>query len=821
MTSEKQHPPSRVGGWLFALYAGLIVILGAALAFWGGKLLVAGGSPYYVAMGLALIVSGVLFIKARRAGLWLFGAASLVTILWAIWESGYNGWAYIPRLGWLAIVGGLLALFWPVVRRRFAGVGIASYFGITLGLPGVMAGLILVPLFFPNTVHLAKPELVSARPKDTFSRSTVVSPDGNVAASHDDTNWTSYAGSNLGNHFSAAAQVTPANAGKLEKVWEYHHGDVKKPGEKISYINASTPLKIGDSLYTCTPKQIIVSVDARSGKENWRFDSKVDPVYLAGGGANCRGVSYYEVPGATAGQMCAQRIIWGTTDMRLGAVDAKTGKSCEDFGVAGFVDLKGGLGNFRPGSTAITSAPTIVRGTIITGQQVIDSDVRPAPSGVVRGFDARTGAFRWAWDMERPGVKTQPAPGEFYTDSTPNSWAPLSADDELGLVYVTTGNSAGDFYGGTRRKLEEQYSSALVAIDAATGDVRWHFQTVHHDLWDYDLSPTPALVDFPSPNGPRPSVIQATKSGQIYVLDRKTGEPVLPVTEVAVPQGTAPGDYTAPTQPLSLQMPNTAGRPSKEFEVLTEANAWGLTPFDQMICRTEFVQARYDGIFTPPVVNQNSVIFPGHHGASNWGGVMVDPQRGLLIMNTQRLPYMQSLVPRAELDALGAKSFQEAPGNSKGYRVQVGQPYGATKGPWMSVFNQPCIAPPWGFISGIDLRTTEVMWSRPFGTGYDSGPMGIPTRTKFEVGTPSASGGLITGGGVTIIGAALDQFMRVFNSETGEMLFETRLPAGAQAAPMSYMSGGRQYIVMVVGGHDRIPTKRGDSIIAWALPEAK
>jgi quinoprotein glucose dehydrogenase len=808
------------GAILFGIYLTLVAILALALIWQGASLAFAGGSIYYVAMGLALLASTVLFASKRKLGLLVFALASVVTIAWTIWESGFDGWGSVPRLAWLIAVSGALALFWKVVKHRIPGIDKRLFFGSTVALPIVMLLMILIPINFPASIVLADAALTTARPADTFSRSSVASPDNNVAASHDDTNWTAYAGSNLGLHYSSAAQITPENASQLQKVWEYHHGDLKQPGERIAYLNESTPLKIGDSLYTCTPKQMVVSINAQTGTENWRFDPKTEFDYLKGGGANCRGVSYYRVPNAPANQVCAQRIIWGTADSRLLAIDALTGSRCTQFGTNGEVDLKPGIGDFRPGSNAVTSAPAIIRGTVIVGGQVIDSDVRPAPSGVVRGFDANTGALKWAFDLGRPGITTAPKDGETYTLSSPNSWAPISADDELGLVYVSLGNPAGDFYGGDRTDAENAYGSSLVALDAQTGHERWKFQTVHHDLWDYDLSPQAALIDFPDQQGTiRPALIQATKSAQIFVLDRATGKPLVDVTEMAVPQGTAPGDFTSPTQPVSLGMPNTMGRPSKVHEVLTEASTWGLTPFDQMACRKDFVQARYEGMFTPAVVGKNSLIYPGHHGGLNWGGVMVDPARGLLLVNNQRLPYMQSLVERQVADAAGAKSFQKEPGKTKGLRVQEGQPYAATKGPWMSSLNQPCIAPPWGFISGIDLRTTEVIWSRPFGTGYDAGPMGIASHTKFEIGTPSDATGVITAGGVTIIGAAIDNFMRVFNSQTGELLWEYRLPAGNQAAPLSYIQNGRQYVVAVVGGHDRIPTKLGDSIIAWALPE--
>lgn len=343
---------------------------------------------------------------------------------------------------------------------------------------------------------------------------------------------------------------------------------------------------------------------------------------------------------------------------------------------------------------------------------------------------------------------------------------------------------------------------------------------MHHDIWDYDLSPQANLVDFPDDSGKlRPALIQGTKSGHLYVLDRATGAPLVPLKEVAVPQGTAPGDHTSPTQPIALgSFPNTIGEPGKDIEVLTEASTWGLTPFDQISCRIAFRNARYEGIFTPPVVGKQALIYPGHHGGMNWGGFSVDPKRGLMVVNTQRLPYLQATISRAEMDAVNAKSFQKEPGQTKGYRLQDGQPFGATKTPWLSPLDQPCIAPPWGYLAAIDLKQRDVIWSQPYGTGYDSGPAGIPSRTKFQIGVPSDATGLSTAGGITVIGAALDNFIRAYNTETGELLWEQRLPAGNQAAPMTYIQNGRQYIVAVVGGHDLIPTKLGDYVIAWSLP---
>lgn len=823
--STTDPAPRGTGRILFAAFLFLLAVYSALLAFSGARLAIAGGSPYYILAGIAFTVSAVLMILRRQAGFWLFAAASVLTLIWAIIESGNNGWAYIPRVGWLAVVSLILLAFWPVARKVF-GIKPVYWFAVNGVMPVLMFALILVQITWPSNVKTLTVADIDNQPSIN-GRSAISSPDGNVAGSHDETNWTAYAGSNLGNHYSDAAQINVSNVGKLEEAWVYRHGDNKAPGSKIKYRNEATPLKVGNSLYMCSPSQQIISIDATSGKENWRFDSKVAKKSLDYIGAICRGVAYFEEPAPVGLKLagdCRARVIWGTVDMRLGAVDAETGTLCADFGVNGFVDLSRGVGKFRPGSMSISSAPLVMRGNVVVGSMVIDSDVRPAPSGVIRAFDAMTGRLSWAWDLGRPTndqvLTEEPSGDDTYTLSTPNAWGPISGDDELGLVYVALGNPAGDFYGGTRTPEEEKYGSALVALNAQTGEERWHFQTVHHDLWDYDLSPQPNLVDFPAEDGAlRPAVIQGTKSGHLYVLDRATGEPLVPLTEVEVPQGTAPGDHTAPTQPIALgTFPNTIGEPSKDIEVLTEASTWGLTPFDQIECRLDFRNARYEGIFTPPVVGQEALVYPGHHGGMNWGGFSVDVKRGLMVINTQRLPYLQSTIERSVMEAKGAKSFQEEPGQTKGYRLQEGQAYGATKTPWLSVLNMPCIAPPWGYLAAIDLAKRDVVWSQPYGTGYDSGPMGFSSRTKFQIGVPSDATGVSTAGGITVIGAALDNFIRAYNTVTGELLWEHRLPAGNQAAPLTYIQDGRQYIVAVVGGHDLIPTKLGDYVMAWSLP---
>lgn len=818
-TPRPPTPAHRLSaGWLFTTLGTLLGAAALALLLMGGYLAVLGGSRFYLAQGALLLPAAVLFVRGDARGATWFGAVVAVTLAWAIWEVGLDGWALVPRLAWLAVGGLLLCALWPLARRRLQAARRAPWLLATGVLP-LAAGLaILLPLLMPRSIELAPPR--ADRPDGPFSRGQVVSPDGNVAASHDAGSWTAYGGSNLANKFSPAAQITPANAPELVEAWHFRTGDLKPDDADHAYAFQNTPLVVDRTMYLCTPSQIVIALDAATGAEKWRFDPQADRQAMANIAASvCRGVAFHAA--AQPQPECTQRVFIPVVDGRMGAVDAETGQLCTGFGRGGYVDLNEGTGNTFAGFVAPTSPPVVVRGVAIIGTgQVADGEERDAPSGVVRAYDALTGAQRWAWDLGRPGVTTPPPPGQTYTRSTPNVWSLLSADDELGLVYLPTGNPASDFYGADRTPLEDEFTATLVALDAQTGALRWHFRTVNHDLWDFDLSPQPNLVDWPTPQGPRPAVVQASKNGQVYVLDRASGEPLLPVVQAPVPQHVDTDEPIAATQPLSPGMPNTVGPPGHETEVLQESHAWGLTPFDQLVCRIAFRRLRYDGAYTPPTL-QGSLAYPGNHGGINWGGISIDVQRGILVMNSNRLPYTEHVYPRERMEAMGVRSVFRGESEAPTYMPQRGSTYGAKKEPWMSPLKVPCIAPPWGYISGTDLRTQQILWRRPLGTGYDHGPLGIPSRIKLQMGTPNNSGSVTTAGGMTFIGAALDRFMRGFDTETGELVWEMRLPAGAQASPMSYEIDGRQFVVAAVGGHDRMDTKLGDSVIAWALPAAR
>lgn len=808
------------GGVFLALYLVIVAVLGLALLYVGIELLTVGGSIYYVIAGVATLAFAVLLGLRRTAAIWLFAVGAIATLVWGLLEAGWDGWALVPRFNWIIVMGLVLWALQAPVRRRAAERGdLISPWGYALATGGVsivLFAVLLVPLFNNPFVELASNESVAQRPKDAYGRRTIENASGAVAASNDAQSWTAYGGSNLAQKFSPAAQITVDNVAQLKQAWTFHTGDMPPAGSKLKWAGEATPLMIDRTLYTCSPTGQVFALDATTGKQKWHFDPKTDPAALENNGiVICRGVSFYKAP--TELKQCQTRIIWGTMDSRLLAVDAQTGEPCHDFGANGTVNLNDGIGKTVPGFLAVTSPPAIVDGVAIVGHKISDGQDYRAPSGLVRAFDAITGQVKWVWDPARPGDSKPLPEGQQYKYATPNVWTIISADEDLHQVYLGTGNASGDFYGADRTKEDDMYNSSVVAVDSRTGDERWKFQTVHHDIWDFDIGPQPTLTDWQTDTGPRPALVQATKSGMIFVLDRENGKPLMPVKEIAVPTDGGIGkERIVSTQPISPDMPNTVGAPGKEFEKLTEANAWGISPIDQAMCRIQFRKMRYDGLFTPPVLGEGSIGYPGNHGGMNWGGMSIDPDRGIMLINSERLPYQIFLIPRDKTK--GAQSIFENSGKRPAIMPQIGLPYGAVKRPWMSALNLPCIAPPYGYLAAIDMRTHDVIWRRPLGTGYDQGPMGIRSHIKLEMGTPSDSGAMTTAGGVTFIGAAMDNFMRAFDTQTGKMLWEQRVEAGTGATPMSYEIDGKQYVAAYIGGNGSMGTKIGDALVVWALP---
>jgi len=797
-------PSSGLVGKIFHrpyLFGLVLSAIGAVLIWGGARLLLAGGSPYYALAGLAMAASGILVITGRRLGATVYSLMMLATVSWAIWESGFDPWALAPRI----IAPAVLWLWFvmPWTSRRLQGGPRIGITGLALGVVAAVA----IGSFAHATFGEPRPDPIVQAGTESEAPVAVTgdAPPANAE-------WTSWGGTPAGTRFSTLDQITPQNVSKLRLAWVYRFGPAPEGAPRSL---EGTPLKVGDYLYLCNDYNDVVSLDAETGKERWRHRSLTDPKAAPYG--HCRGVAYYKVPGAEG--KCAERIYTNTLDARLLAVDAATGESCPDFGKDGVVDLTAGQPKApTKGYYFATSAPTLARGRIVLGGWVYDGQYWGEPSGVIRAFDAVTGQLSWAWDVGHPDRTGEPPAGETYTPGTPNAWAPMSVDENMGLVFAPLGGATPDSVAAQRRPFDNEWSGTVVALDAETGRPRWKFQTVHVDRWDYDVPSQPALIDFPTDKGPVPAVLQATKRGEVFVLNRATGEPLVPVTERAVPtDGTAPGESVPATQPFSDAMPSFRGAD------LTEGQMWGLTPIDQMLCRLKFREARYEGPLTPPGMTP-SLLYPGFLGGSNWGSVSVDPELNLAYFNTNYVANYVEMFTRAAADALGVRpdgmGGQPKP---EGVAVvpQLNTPYAARSWPFMSPLFVPCQQPPWGKLSAIDLKTRKLLWSIPLGTGKDSGPLGVPSRLPFTIGVPNLGGAISTRGGLVFIGATQDHYLRAFDSRTGKEVWRSRLDAGPQATPMTYMSAasGRQFVVIAAGGHFLLGTTHGDYVYGFSLPK--
>ena len=784
------------------LTAVVVLLLGALMAVGGGYLAMLGGSWYYLLAGIGLLgVAGLLFAR-RRAAIWLYAVLLLATLAWTLYEVSFDWWQLAPRIDLWCILG--LWLILPFVNR-YVGDRLVWRDGASglLGL-GLLAGALIAGYSLTQDYHSITGEFSDAQMQGSNPEGQA----GRVASE-----WKAYGGSDRGDRYSTADLITPDNVGKLKKAWEFHTGDLSGEGDPGEITYQVTPLKVGDNLFICTPHSIAMAVDADSGEERWRFDPSInrDAEYYQH--MTCRGLAFHDAnaygPAATAPSdqpvaRCARRLFLPTNDGTLVALDVEDGKPCEDFGNAGVVDLKAGLGEDALGVYLPTSPPVVTEKLVIVGGSITDNGAVDSPGGVIRAYDVSSGELVWNFDPGNPDATEPLPPGETYVRSTPNSWTIATADESLGLVYIPTGNQTPDQWAQPRTPESERFTDTLVALDLATGQVRWEFQTVHHDLWDRDLPSQPTLVDIEGPQGQVPAIIQPTKRGDLYILDRRTGEPIVPVEEMPVPQGTDYGEFTAPTQPASA----VSYAPQ---EPLRERDMWGGTPLDQMMCRIQFRKLRYEGDFTPPS-EQGSLIYPGNVGTFNWPSVAVDPSRQLLFGAPNYLAFISTMVKRSEVD-----SDERTGGGETGLQPNLGAPYMVRLEPFMSVVGLPCQTPPWGFVTALDLRSMKKVWMHKNGTSRDSAPLGIP----FPVGTPALGGPIVTAGGVAFMSGTLDYYLRAYDLQNGKELWKGRLPAGGQATPMTYVSEktGKQYVVQMAGGHGSFGTKLGDSLIAWTLKE--
>ncbi|PZQ50160.1 MAG: membrane-bound PQQ-dependent dehydrogenase, glucose/quinate/shikimate family [Rhodovulum sulfidophilum] len=769
--------------WLVSAYGAILAIVGLVLGGGGLWLAALGGSWYYLIAGAALVVAGVLMSRRAPAGFALFAAVALLTVPWALWETGGAFWGLVPRLAPWLVMGIVAALLWPLVggaRTRIPAFAVA---GLLL-LVGIAGG---VAMFRPHGV---------IRPAKVTHAAIPANPGAPAR-------WEYYGYAPGGTRFVPYTAINRDNVVDLEVAWTFRTGEAPVKGTEFQ----NTPIQIGDSVYVCTPLNQVIALDADTGAEKWRFDPEVEPNQFWN---RCRGVGYYESRLVPEGAACHARVVLTTNDARMIALDAATGAPCEAFGARGEANLEDGLGEVKPSYYMPTSMPTVIEDLVIVGGWVFDGREVGEPSGVIRAYSAENGELVWAWDLGDPEITKLPPEGETYTRGTPNMWSTPAFDPELGLIYLPLGNSTPDFWGGHRSEASKEYGASIVALDYRTGREKWHFQTTHYDVWDYDVPAQPALVDIPDgAGGVIPAVAQVTKTGFTYVLDRRTGAPVKEVVETPVSQDGEEGAALSPTQPFSTGMPHLGG------DRLTEADMWGATMFDQLACRVAFRQLRYDGPFTPLSSEDMALIYPGFYGGMNWGSVAIDENLGYMIVNDIRMPQQATFIRREDVTAEMAASLS----HDAGVHPQNGTPWAALRGGFYSPLGIPCHAPPWGTVSAVDLKTGELVWQRPAGSIEDATlSNGLKLPLPMEIGMPTLGGPLSTAGGITFFAGTQDYYLRAYDTATGDELWKGRLPVGGQATPMSYVSPntGEQYVVVAAGGARQSPD-RGDYVVAYKL----
>jgi quinoprotein glucose dehydrogenase len=625
--------------------------------------------------------------------------------------------------------------------------------------------------------------------------------------------WPQYGRDQEGTRYSPVDQVNRGNVAYLKKAWEYHTGDFSDgSGGRPETTFQATPILVEGVLYLATVYGRVIALNPETGAEIWNYNPGVDATVKRGEYAN-RGVTYWRTADGVQGRACERRIFVATVDARLIALDAARGTPCPEFGQSGQVDLSRGvdLGSHQADTReyGVTSPPVVIGDLVVLGSAIGDNRAATLERGMVRAFDTRTGALRWLWDP----IPREPADPAFRTwahnsarrTGAANVWAQLSVDAARDLVFVPTSSPSPDYYGGERPG-SNRYADSVVALRGSSGKLVWHYQIVHHNLWDYDLPAQPSLITVRKDGRDIPAVAQATKMGFLFLLNRETGEPIFPVEERPVPASDVPGEQSWPTQPFPTRPPPLA--PTR----LSSDDAWGLSPWDRGQCQKLIERYRNDGIFTPSSL-AGTIQYPGVIGGANWGSVAFEPRRGWVILNMSRLPSVTGLIPRARLQA-GRPDLPDDAAIS----AMRGTPYGLFRVPALvSPLGLPCTKPPWGTLLAVDTASGEVRWEVPLGTVRDLAPVPLPIRW----GTPNLGGPIVTGGGLVFIAAAMDNYLRAFDLETGKEVWKGRLPAGAQATPMSYRLGEnrRQFVVIAAGGHGRMGTDIGDSVVAFALPE--
>jgi len=840
----------------------IMCLFALPLVIGGGYLLYLGGSPYYVVAGVLMLASAWLLLKRQWLAYALYSIFIIGSVIWAVWESGFYWWALATRLGFPLIFGLLMLLPWvarkmgtqkikvltgPSNNTLHNASGITSNTPLNTSSPQATADLssanegehnegskksayywaLLASVVagaavsFGSMANNATDKLGALDLKgDSATPANLGDPLSNGQQTPEG-EWSAYGRTDYGQRYSPLTQINTDNVKNLELAWQIQTGDVKGPNDVGETTYQATPLKLGNALYMCTPHNWALALDADTGEALWKFDPKVGE-NLQRQHQTCRGVSFYagtnpqtsittdikaqKVEGNTftkATTQCDAKIFIPTSDAKLYALNPETGQRCQDFGNEGAIDLMHNMPFKQAGYYYSTSPPIVASDVIIVAGAVNDNYDINSPSGVIRAYDVNTGQLMWNWDAGNP-EDTKPLdindPNQTYKTSSPNSWAIASADEKLGLAYFPMGNRTPDQLGVYRSPAEEKYATSVVALDLKTGQARWVQQFVHHDLWDMDTPAQPSLIDLKTDKGVEPALVVPTKQGDVYVLNRATGKPILPIKERPASQNhLIKGEHASPTQPYSAL--------SFEPKPLTEKDMWGASLLDQMMCRIEFNKLNYEGRYTPPST-QGTLVYPGNFGTFNWGSLAVDPENGVMFGMPTYLAFTSKLIPK---DSLGDVETNKG---EQGVNANEGADYAVEMGPFLSPLGVPCQQPPWGTIAAANLSTGEIAYQRKNGTVQDLSPLPL----KFELGVPGIGGPIITKGGVAFLSAATENNFRAYDLKTGDVLWNQRIPAGGQATPMTYLnSKGEQMVVLVAGGHGSVGTEIGDYVIAYKL----
>ena len=618
--------------------------------------------------------------------------------------------------------------------------------------------------------------------------------------------WPYYGHDAGGMRYSPLTQINRDNVTQLKVAWTFHTGDVSEQGARRKRSGfETTPLLVDGALYLTTAFNRIIALDPETGKQRWVYDPQIDLEGDYGDGLVNRGVATWLDAARAEDQPCHRRIFESTQDARLVAVDAGNGAPCSDFGKDGVVSLRDVL-QYHPGWYHMTSPPTIIDDLVVVGSAIDDNHRADMARGVVRAYDALSGALRWSWDPlpANPAAAAAQAKTPAWRSGAGNAWSIMAVDPARDLLFVPTGSASPDYYGGLRPG-DDKWANSVVALRGKTGAFVWGFQLVHHDLWDFDSAAPPLLTTLHLDGKDVPVVIQGNKSGLLYVLHRDTGKPVFPVEERPVPKSAVPGEVASPTQPFPVKPPPLVPH------TLSADQAWGPTPEDRDWCRNYIGKLRNEGIYTPPSL-EGTLMVPGNIGGMTWSGYAFDPQRGLLVTNVNNLVAIARLIPREKYNDRGSHA------EDGDYGDQLGAGYGLYRRFIQSPSDLPCSPPPWGTLSAVDMNEGKIRWQVPLGSMQDFGgthPQQIPP------GSISLGGPILTAGGLVFIAGATDCFLRAFDIESGKELWKAKLPACGNATPMTYRvsASGKQYVVIAAGGHPKITEEKlGDTLVAFALP---